>query len=107
MKAFALDGQLLGEVVLEGGGFVNDVAVTADAAYGTDSYLQVLYKWPFLEDGALGALETIPLSGDYVHVDGGETDMLPPINSNGIVANADGSWLLIVNSANGDLYKVT
>ncbi|KAJ1621727.1 hypothetical protein T492DRAFT_1149480 [Pavlovales sp. CCMP2436] len=66
IQAFDLDGQLLGEVVIEGGGFVNDIAVTADAAYGTDSHLPVLYKWPFLEDGIYGALETIQLGGDYV-----------------------------------------
>jgi hypothetical protein len=44
-------------------------------------------------------VETISLSGEYTHV-------YDVANSNGIVANADGSWLLIVNMANGDLYKV-
>ena len=82
--------------------FVNDVVVTGDAAYFTDSFQPVLYRVPLGPQGALpdqSAVERIPLSGDFVFVPGG-------FNANGIEASSDGRWLLIVNSTTGDLYRV-
>jgi hypothetical protein len=49
--------------------FVNDVVVTRDAAYFTDSQQPFIYKVPLGPGGALpdqSAVERIPLSGDYV-----------------------------------------
>jgi sugar lactone lactonase YvrE len=82
--------------------FVNDVVVTRDAAYFTDSFQPVLYRVPLGRGGALpdqSAVERIPLSGDFVFVSGG-------FNANGIEASADGRQLLIVNSTTGELYRV-
>ena len=82
--------------------FVNDVVVTREAAYFTDSFQPFIYKVPFGPGGALpaqAAVERIPLSGDFVFVPGG-------FNANGIEASSDGKWLLIVNSTTGALYRV-
>ena len=79
-------------------GFINDVAVTRRGAYFTDSNNPWLYFIPFGEDGELGALERIPLSGDYVNEDG--------FNANGIVAARGGRSLIVVKSNTGELFKV-
>ncbi|OGO38543.1 MAG: hypothetical protein A2W35_16020 [Chloroflexi bacterium RBG_16_57_11] len=82
--------------------FVNDVVVTRDAAFFTDSNQAVLYRLPLGPGGALpapAAIEQIPLSGDFVFVPGA-------FNTNGIEATPDGKSLLIVHSARGELYLV-
>jgi len=82
--------------------FINDVIITQDAAYFTNSFQPVIYKIPLGEDGALPdplTSETIQLSGEYVFTPGA-------FNANGIEATANGKWLIIVNSAEGALYKV-
>lgn len=81
--------------------FVNDVIVTTDAAYFTDSQQPFIYKVPLGIRGALpdqAAVQRIPLSGDYVFG--------PGFNANGIEATPDDKWLLIVHSARGELYRV-
>ena len=75
--------------------FINDVVVTRDAAYFTDSSKPVLYKVPL----DLGAAETVPLGGDYVHV-------ANAFNLNGIDATANGKTLVAVQSTNGRLYRI-
>ncbi len=53
--------------------FVNDVVVTRDAAYFTDSFQPVLYRLPLGPQGALpdqSAVQRILLSGDFVQVAG-------------------------------------
>jgi outer membrane protein assembly factor BamB len=79
--------------------FINDVVVTVDAAYFTDSQKAVMYRIPIGPGGALGAAETIPLSGDYVHVAGA-------FNLNGIDATPSGDTLVAVQSVNGNLYSI-
>ncbi len=82
--------------------FVNDVVVTEDAAYFTDSFQPVFYRAPLSDEGALpdpSAVQAIPLTGDFVFVPGA-------FNANGIEATPDGRYLVIVNSANGELYRV-
>ena len=84
--------------------FINDVVVTRDAAYFTDSFQPYLYRVPLGPGGALPdqpAVERILLSGDFVQVPGSFV-----FNSNGIEASSDGKWLLIVNSTTGELYRV-
>ena len=84
--------------------FINDVFVTRDAAYFTDSFQPFLYRVPLGPGGALpdpSAVQRIPLSGDFVQLPGPNV-----FNSNGIEASSDGKWLLIVNTASGDLYRV-
>jgi DNA-binding beta-propeller fold protein YncE len=76
------------------GGFVNDVTVTREAAYFTDSQKPVLYVVP--RDG--GAPTTTPLGGDWEQVAG--------FNANGIAATPDGKTLIVVNSTTGGLFAV-
>jgi streptogramin lyase len=82
--------------------FVNDVILSKDAAWFTDSRQPVLYKVPLGRNGNLPkqeAVKTIPLSGDYVH---------DPLNNNanGISLTPDGRALIIVQSATGFLFRV-
>src|SRR3954451_10251695 len=79
--------------------FINDVVVTHDAAYFTDSQTDVIYKIPIGAGGALGDAQTIKLGGDYVHVPGA-------FNLNGIDATANGSTLVAVQTAGGKLYRI-
>lgn len=75
--------------------FVNDVVVTQEAAWFTDSSQPVLYRVPL---GGEGDVETVPLGGDYEHA--------PGFNANGIDATPDGRALVIVQSNLGRLYTV-
>jgi hypothetical protein len=84
-----------------GGSFVNDVIVTRDAAYFTDSFNAVLYVIPLGPGGHLPdptAAEAIALSGVWVQVGG--------FNANGIDATANGNTLIVVNSTLGNLHTV-
>lgn len=85
-------------------GFVNDVIVTGDAAYFTDSFQPHLYRVALGPGGALpavGDFQTIMLSGDWTQVAGAFV-----FNANGIEAAANGKALLVINSALGALYRV-
>jgi sugar lactone lactonase YvrE len=102
-RAFVYDapsGGLLAEYTLTTGAtFVNDVVVTRDGAYFTDSLQQQLYRVPLGPGGALGAAaETIPLSGDITFVSG--------FNVNGIDATPNGRMLVVVQSNLGKLFTV-
>jgi len=102
-RAFVYDGrsgELLAEYVLTTNPtFVNDVVVTRDGAYFTDSLQQQLYRVPIGPGGALGtAAETIPLSGDIAFVSG--------FNVNGIDATPNGRTLVVVQSNLGKLFTV-
>jgi sugar lactone lactonase YvrE len=79
--------------------FINDVVVTHDAAYFTDSQQAVLYRVPLGPNGALGDAQTIKLGGDYVHVAG-------QFNLNGIDATPSGKTLIAVQTAGGKLYRI-
>ena len=82
--------------------FINDVVITQDAAYFTNSFAPVLYNIPLEPSGALPeplTFDAIPLSGDYQFVAGG-------FNANGIDATPNGKMLIIVNSTTGKLYSV-
>lgn len=80
--------------------FVNDVVVTRETAYLTDSFQPVIYAVPLDQRGQPnGPAETIPLSGDFVFVPG-------TFNGNGIDATPNGDTLILVGSATGSLYTV-
>ena len=79
------------------GTFINDVVVTKKAAYFTDSQRPVLYRVAIAKDGAPGAVTTIPLGGEYVHVAG-------QFNLNGIVATKNGKALIAVQSVSKKLF---
>ncbi|MFG3687116.1 SMP-30/gluconolactonase/LRE family protein [Micromonospora sp. NPDC047740] len=82
--------------------FVNDVVLTRDAAYFTDSNKPVLYRLPLGRDGALPPTDgftAIPLTGAYQQVGTG-------INLNGIARTPDGKALIVVQSNTGILFRV-
>jgi sugar lactone lactonase YvrE len=85
----------------DGPTFINDVAVTRDAAWFTDSNRAALYRVPIGDRGApgpQGGVQTLALTGDFVLQAG--------FNANGIVATHDGRWLVIVQTNTGQLFRV-
>ena len=104
-EAYVFDansGALVANYVLTAPGtFVNDVIVTRDAAYFTDSARPVLYRLALGPDGRVDpamTIEEIDLGGDWQQV--------PGFNANGIEATPNGEWLIVVNSTVGALYRV-
>ncbi|MFC4072538.1 SMP-30/gluconolactonase/LRE family protein [Actinoplanes subglobosus] len=82
------------------GPFINDVVVTEDAAWFTDSRSLTLFKLPFGRHGKLpGAAVAVPLTGDIQLQTGN--------NANGISTTPDGRALIIVQSNTGFLFRVT
>jgi sugar lactone lactonase YvrE len=80
-------------------GFVNDVVVTGDAAWFTDSFAALLHRVPLSGNGMPGTVvETIPLTGDFTLRDG--------FNLNGIEAARGGRVLIAIQSNTGDLFRV-
>ena len=98
----AVSGRLLASYPLQSlPSFVNDVVLTRDAAYFTDSRNPLLYRLPFGRHGALptaAQVERIPLTGAIVYGEGN--------NANGISATPDGRGLFIVQSNTGRLFRV-
>ncbi|MGB7982840.1 MAG: hypothetical protein WCF36_18820 [Candidatus Nanopelagicales bacterium] len=82
-----------------GSGFVNDVTVTRQAAWFTDSFRPVLYRLPLKSGLPAGVPVEVPLGGDWAQIPG-------TFNANGIAATANGKSLLVINSTSGVLYKV-
>jgi sugar lactone lactonase YvrE len=78
--------------------FINDVVVTRTAAIFTDSRKAVLYHVPIAPDGALGAMHTIPVTGDFALASG--------FNLNGIDATRNGKTLIAVQSNKGKLFRI-
>ncbi|MEW6401529.1 MAG: superoxide dismutase [Chloroflexota bacterium] len=82
--------------------FINDVVITRDAAYFTNSRQPEIYRVPLEKDGGLPdspTVEVIPLTGDY------QFDPAQ-FNANGITATPNGKTLIIINSWEGALYSV-
>jgi sugar lactone lactonase YvrE len=94
-----------GETVAEyqfgapGVALINDVAVTREGAWFTDSLQAQLYFVPIDSHGEPGAFSTLPLSGPAA--DTGDV-----FNLNGIQATANGKTLIVAHSGNGELYTV-
>ena len=83
-------------------GWINDVLVTRDAAYFTNSFDPEIFKVPLTSNGEpSGPPQKLPLGGDWDQVPGPMV-----INANGIVATPDGGTLIVVNYALGRLYTV-
>lgn len=79
--------------------FINDVIVTDDAAWFTDSQRPLLYRVDITDSGGIGSVSTVNLTG--------KIQVVPDtFNLNGIAATADGSTLIVVNSATGKLYAI-
>ncbi len=78
--------------------FINDVVVTPDAAYFTDSRKAVLYEVPIGPGGELGEdFETIDLV-NFV--------LVGAFNLNGIDATPSGDTLIAVQSSTGKLFRI-
>jgi hypothetical protein len=97
----ALTGEVLATYVVPGPvGFLNDVAVTPDAVYVTDSNVQQLIRIPLTTPGAIppaSAVQKLPLTGDLQFQDG--------FNTNGIVSLGHNT-LVIVQTNTGLLFRV-
>jgi len=97
-------GSLLAEYPLtsnQPANFINDVIVTRQAAFFTNSFASVFYRVPLGSAGELpdpGDVTAISLSGEWVQSGG--------FNANGIVATPDGKTLMIVNSSAGAVFLV-
>lgn len=80
------------------GPVINDVVVTEDGAWFTNSTSAVLYFVP-LTAGVPGAFSTLALTGPAA-------DTSSDFNLNGIVATADAETLVVAHSGNGELITV-
>jgi sugar lactone lactonase YvrE len=85
--------------------FINDVALTRDAAWFTDSFRPALFKVPLGRRGALpptgSAAEELTVTGPAA------AEQVAGFNFNGIVATPDGRSLIVVNYTTGALYKIS
>jgi hypothetical protein len=79
-------------------GFINDVVLTRDAAYFTDSLVPQLYRVGIGHNGELSPPERIPLTGELQFVDG--------FNVNGIDTAPGGRDLIVVQTNLGKLFRV-
>jgi sugar lactone lactonase YvrE len=81
--------------------FVNDVVLSPDAAWFTDSLRPVLYRVPRFHRGRLATqaeVVTVPLTGDFTPQ--------PGFNLNGIARTPDGKGLIVVQTNTGTLFRV-
>ena len=78
---------------------INDVTVTRDGAWFTDSLRGVLFFVPVDRDGEPGEFRTLTLQGPAADTSG-------DFNLNGIAAVRHGRTLIVAHSANGELYTV-
>ncbi|CAA9436073.1 MAG: Superoxide dismutase [Cu-Zn] precursor [uncultured Rubrobacteraceae bacterium] len=78
---------------------INDVAVTDDAAYFTDSFRPTLFRVPLTAD-SIGEMEPwLDLGGTPIEYGGG-------FNLNGIAATENGRFLITVQFNTGRLYRI-
>jgi sugar lactone lactonase YvrE len=78
---------------------INDVALTPDGAWFTDSAQAKLYFVPVSATGVPGPFTTLALSGPAADTSG-------EFNLNGIQATPNGKTLVVAHSGNGSLYTV-
>lgn len=81
--------------------FINDVVLTRDFAWFTDSMQAQLYGVPLGPGGSPGDpadVVTLPLAGDWMQAEG--------FNANGIAETPDRKALLVVQSNTGFLFRV-
>jgi sugar lactone lactonase YvrE len=78
---------------------INDVVITQDGAWFTDSAQPKLYFVPIGPTGLLGDFSVLTLSGPAA-------DIVGDFSLNGIAATPDGRTLIVAHSGNGALYTV-
>lgn len=97
----AVTGDLLEEFAFAAAPtFVNDVVVTDEAAYFTDSMRPTIYRVPIGCDGEVESPEAIALDPNAIDFQEGA------FNLNGIEATRNGETLISVNSTAGGLYTI-
>jgi hypothetical protein len=94
----ARTGADVASFALPDAGFVNDVVLTRNAAYFTDSLVPQLYRVGIRRNGELTAPQRIPYSG--------ELEFAPGFNVNGIDTLRGGRTLIVVQSNLGKLFRV-
>jgi sugar lactone lactonase YvrE len=82
-----------------GTSLINDVALTPQGAWFTDSVKSVLYFVPLSRSGTPGTFQTLQLSGPAA-------DLTGAFNLNGIQATRNGRTLIAAHSTNGKLYTI-
>jgi sugar lactone lactonase YvrE len=82
------------------GAIINDVALTMDAAWFTDSSQPHLYRVPIGPNGAIGTPSTLVVTGPAANLSG------TFVNLNGIAATANGKTLLVAHSGDATIYTV-
>jgi hypothetical protein len=92
-------GATVGTYQFPAGAMINDVALTKDGAWFTDSFQPQLYFVPVSEAGVLGPFRTLEVTGPAAEISG-------DFNLNGIEATPNGKTLIVAHSANGELYTV-
>ncbi|MEA2686465.1 MAG: hypothetical protein QOE93_1660 [Actinomycetota bacterium] len=92
---YGADGKPLATIALSdpAATFINDVVVSRDGAWFTDSSDDVLYEVPIGPGGSLGPPRAVTVTGDYQHQ--------PGFNLNGIEVTPGGRWLIAVQSNRG------
>ncbi|MDX3242058.1 hypothetical protein [Streptomyces sp. ME18-1-4] len=84
-------GALLADVTVPGT-YLNDVTLTRDAAWLTDSLNPNLIRVPIAADGKISSPEKVALGGDWVNNSA-------TFNANGIVPTPDGRHLIVAQTA--------
>jgi hypothetical protein len=85
--------------LVSGSSFINDVTLTPDGAWFTDSVNPQLHFVPVSPSGALGTPRTLTLTGPAANTSA-------DFNLNGIAAGPDGKVLIAAHSGTGLLYTV-
>lgn len=86
-----------------GGSMINDVEVTDDAAYFTDSEEPALYRVALDANGQPGEITTLELPANFGEA--GSCEGVPPLGGNGIAATPDGRYLILIHMSEGQLYR--
>lgn len=94
-----LTGATVATYQFPAGAMINDVALTKDGAWFTDSFQPRLYFVPVSAAGVLGSFLTLQLTGPAAEISG-------QFNLNGIQATPNGKTLIVAHSTNGELYTV-
>jgi DNA-binding beta-propeller fold protein YncE len=86
--------------VAPGGTFINDVALTAEGAYFTDSSRPILFRVARTTSGVGELTPWLDFTGTALTYQTG-------FNLNGIAATADDKYLIVVQSNTGKLFRIT
>jgi len=84
----------------EGQAFLNDLALTSTHAYVTDSFRPVLWRIDTAPGAAMALEPWLDLRNTPIRYQPNQ------INLNGIVASADGRWLLAIQLVTGQLWRI-